>query len=526
MSNSSSGSLSRLLRRSKVLHLPHEQPVVTSTYGGYRHRKDFGLKRPMPSISARTPYARVKSVDSPAGMTDFINSGKQSLFVKKWDEGGWGVQTHTYSGQEDTLVESWWDKESRRPPVRSEQPNSSRRLETDYLSMPEDEFSRHLALVRKLRPQFRAYLQKRARDSAAKAAGYESYAQYEAAAPPKPGLIIPEVDLYAAAQSLNEASIREFLDAHASEVAVARSETTVEPMEHVNLSLSYAATSRFHNDRFSPPIPARLLARSEFHRAGSYAQTEYTASAVGAIVQVPAHRSGGLSPTQWTPDREGFINREQGKGLFRIERAEVRTTTTVSSDATRMSRWSFESHIAELNNDRPDMLPQPPLSISLRHIDSEEEARWTTPGSPRWVVGNPEETEAQQSATKRRDRLAEQTEDMFSSSLLTVGPRDDLKPVGLRPPRLSRAENPENQKARANRQENARRWRVRPSFNARAESEKFAEHLNGVARDQVPTGLAGDLGKLAASINRPQEKPVEKEGETEGPQGPADRGSS
>jgi hypothetical protein len=432
----------------------------------------------MPSVTVRTPYARIKSVDSVAGMTDFVNSGKHSLFVKRWDEGGWGVRTHTYSGQEETLLESYWDKSSQRPPVRSEEDSRSLRFEAVYQNMSEEQFSGHLARIRKLRPQFQAFLRSRARDTAARAAGYESYEQYTLAEDPKPELNIAEIDLYAASQSSDQSAIREFLDTYVSEEDDRAPEPKPEPSEHVNLGLSYAAHSRFYNDRFSQPIPARLLARSEYNRAGSYTQTEYTASAIGAVAQVPSHRSGGLAPTQWLPDREGYINREQGKGLFRIERAEVKTSASVTNEAVRMSRWPFEAYIAELDNDRPELVPSPAVTLSLRHVDPVQEEQWITPGSREWVLGKASETGADRRGSERRRMLAEQTSGMFAArNSVSVGPRDDLQPAGLRPPKIDR-DSPEDQKSRLSRLEYARVYRSRPSNAYGNEGRRLVDQLD------------------------------------------------
>lgn len=92
-----------LLKQSKVLQLTPKQPVALTSYGGYLHRGDFGLKRPLPAAAVgKTPYIRLTSgIDG----SDFVSSAKQALFVSRWDESGL-VADQSNTGSSKRLIES------------------------------------------------------------------------------------------------------------------------------------------------------------------------------------------------------------------------------------------------------------------------------------------------------------------------------------------------------------------------------------------------------------------------------------
>lgn len=80
-----------LLKQSKVLQLSSRQPVSITSHGGYLSRGDFGLKRPLPKQAVgKTPFIRLSRKSGIDG-SDFESSGKQALFVQRWDESGLSV---------------------------------------------------------------------------------------------------------------------------------------------------------------------------------------------------------------------------------------------------------------------------------------------------------------------------------------------------------------------------------------------------------------------------------------------------
>ena len=96
----SESHFSRLLRHSKLMHLFPEAPLtVTPRTPAHKARSDYGLKAPAPSRMSRTPFLRVRLIDSEFGRPDVEGAGPTALLYKKWSETGATVGTDARGGR-------------------------------------------------------------------------------------------------------------------------------------------------------------------------------------------------------------------------------------------------------------------------------------------------------------------------------------------------------------------------------------------------------------------------------------------
>lgn len=179
MAQSSASQFSKLLRRSKFASYDPSIAQIYTSYGGHASRGHFGLKRPLPKLArTRAPALTISAVDTPEYQTDWENAEDAEKWLKRWDDTGAPVtvdgQSSWFEQARETsqkwVCDSEFDRElEHRPtsipgasPVHNRafiDPSSSQMIPF-IEAMDPKQFERFLERLRRLRPQFQAYLEK------------------------------------------------------------------------------------------------------------------------------------------------------------------------------------------------------------------------------------------------------------------------------------------------------------------------------------------------------------------------------
>lgn len=80
-----------MLRRSKFATYDPQIAQIYTAYGGYAHRGDWGLKRPL-AVRKRDKYITIQTIDSPEQQTEWRTGEPESRWIRRWGEVGTEVQ--------------------------------------------------------------------------------------------------------------------------------------------------------------------------------------------------------------------------------------------------------------------------------------------------------------------------------------------------------------------------------------------------------------------------------------------------
>jgi hypothetical protein len=333
---------SLLLRRSKFASFDPAIAQVYYTHGGEAHRGNWGLKRPL-ALRRRTAMITVSSVDSRYQQTEWDSGQDQTRMVKKIEEldvhvdyhghqehswqtileahGGprWLLDTEfspiplhqgthpedplrssngeglflegefgeEFGGRSETMVDG---REVPSPPKKkSKSPSSPTTAIPNIRAMSDKQFDRYIVNLRKLRPQFRAFL-----DNTRKNKGKS---------------------MLALAQFHSPDRTSSFLATQAKMEYDSPTSRKIEPLPHPSAGLTYAHTPGMQTYLTTQPIP------------GFYCNARYTsrvrdkaASFVGMIVPLSLHQSDRTSK----PLKRERLEKdevEQSFGMWRLEEA-------------------------------------------------------------------------------------------------------------------------------------------------------------------------------------------------------------
>ncbi|KNZ45897.1 hypothetical protein VP01_770g4 [Puccinia sorghi] len=287
---------SKLLKESKVVGtVDTKLEQVYTTYNGHLlNQRDFGLKRTLPrKQSARSPWIRLKSLDTAYRQTDYRSAAAEASLVQMWRQMEVGVKTARKNHAAPTLA-----PEPR--PIRIE----------FSCSIP----SWILCALRETISNNSWKINRTIVHHLATAPTYLNFSQDQQDSP------TVSVDLYEYAQG-NPDQIRrdmeEFLQQVTEKETVSQEDDMILPMTHPNLGLSYGHFDQLHNERLTEGIAGRVLDQADVK---SSRQTVSIAGMVGTL-QRSSHMD--LPSTSFEADVNGYHNLEQGKGTFRIESAHM-----------------------------------------------------------------------------------------------------------------------------------------------------------------------------------------------------------
>lgn len=409
---SSGSNFTSLLRRSKFARFDPTIDQVYTSAGGHLHRQDFGLKRPLPANNSK--FIRVTAIDSPQRQTEFSPSSREALFLKKWDESGYGASQYVGGLSETVLVEhevdSWFDRdsESSKAPIKAREvslnPTDIKR--PNYLSMSEKEFTKFLEELRELRPKFKAFLEEEEKRRLAQSkrrhvqAGGQAEAQLESGSTADAvSGSEAEVDLYEHAQDPSKGHgqiLEDFLRWLARERGSQKSYEGVEPQPHRTLGLSYHLPDSLYNQRLSDSVPGRALFQ-ESGRQRLNADVVAT-SFIGHVADLRRNSSDGIAMTQFYPDVEGYRDSKRGEGRFRVTTAKVDIGLPLQSQRKRFDSYDTytagqDEGVAITTGGRTSLLDKDPmpLSINLRSAtasDNNPELNRHRPGSREYIAAD------------------------------------------------------------------------------------------------------------------------------------------
>ncbi|KAA1068960.1 hypothetical protein PGT21_007165 [Puccinia graminis f. sp. tritici] len=391
---------SKLLKESKVVgSVDTKLEQVYTSYNGHLNSRDFGLKRSLPpKLSPRSPWIRLKSLDTPYRQVDYRSAAAETSLVQMWRQMEIGVKTARKNHAPPTLAPeprpiriefSWFDEGSReaalsdarvsgRSSVNSSQsnPRAEKGRMKHIWQMHQSQFNQFLEVMRTRRQAFKEFLENKENN--------RKSAQLNDPDAPK-----ATIDLYQYAQGNPDQirrDIEEFLEHVTENETVEETNLDILPMTHPNLGLNYAHFDQLHNERLTPAIPGRILDQADIK---SSRQNVSFAGIVGSL-QRSSHID--LPSTSFEPDSNGYHNLEQGKAKFRVESASI-------DPYDLPSEFDFQGFNNQVDQpvryhdprDKPRALGTNRLKVNVRegtHSDSTRVNAQTKIGSIDWV-GNP-----------------------------------------------------------------------------------------------------------------------------------------
>lgn len=443
-------AFSELLRRSRFASY---DPAIAQTYTAppaYARRGNYGLKRAIP-MPYKDSYISLPSFEHHAHFTEWNNAESQVKFIKRveemgvcprpmpgqaWDKGlgeartQWLIDSefaeYDYPQRGNATTEPAVEEEapsppkmdnlrdygkqgpggygSRRPPPRSI-PASSHEVtgshsQLNIESLNPHQFQRYLDKLRKLGPEFRAYLveQHRSRYTAQRKAA----AQAEGLPEPTQEDINAELEsddllLFVAARSPAQKLHRKFLSKHFAkdylEDDPSGSQTKIEGQPHRVGGLSYTHPSPLDSLLNTSPQPGLVLQIAPKHNstfAANYRQKykqedDYLALFGGIVAKVPP-RTAGIKIPFYYPDTEAAVkvpassstidgptptnnslNLENSQSDFRMTRITLRTTPKVVSYSSHKLRPSKLLSSTSLDTEVVPELPWSKRNLTNPH---------------------------------------------------------------------------------------------------------------------------------------------------------------
>ncbi|KAG9039411.1 hypothetical protein FRB95_010700 [Tulasnella sp. JGI-2019a] len=260
MSAAGPSQFAQLFKRSKFATFDPSIAQIYTTYAGYAHRGDYGLKRPLPPTArGNNPMINVRAVDTPEEQTEWNTAQNQGKWIRRFDEGGAGADVaskSTWSRRGDATMR--WEVDSVfSSAARRLSATNAQAMVPNLEAMNEVEFQAFLDKIRAKRPKFKKFLQRQwkmeRREVARQGLGRSSVFVNE---------LDPSLNLAQVAQrQTQKPSHANFLAFLANEKASASpSSTTLSPYPHPNAGLSYTLKNNLQTMLTYPPLPGRIIA--------------------------------------------------------------------------------------------------------------------------------------------------------------------------------------------------------------------------------------------------------------------------
>ena len=410
-------SFARSLRNSKAIrHQVKGVPVVLTTPPQWRNSDEYGMKAPLPKARRRTPFIYLQESEGPLARPEWRSAAQDAQFAQKWEESGLGASPATEDSQGLFLATSQFDPISV-PTVDGLEgiAQSAKRRKSpapDFTWLSERDFEDYLQRIRELRPAFQKFCEEEAARLESERMDIEPADGSAVASTSK------AVDLFDVASQGGDRGrlIIAFLNRHADDLT--RSTTNdLKPYPHPVLGLQYAPPSTLHNTRFAEPIPARLLSKTFSSKSDGLVSPSiaemlserapkspnWAASALGVIATLPATSQTDRTGTEWLPDSTtGYRDNNAGKGHYRLESATAEVTVAPKARDRRAaseSPWLYETVLDNFGGHRAVRpttgtrelqnhpgVPEMPVQLTLRAVDTQAAEKAATPGSAAWVT--------------------------------------------------------------------------------------------------------------------------------------------
>lgn len=403
----------KLLKESKVVgSVDTKLEQVYTSYNGYLlNHRDFGLKRSLPNKSSpKSPWIRLKSIDTPHRHVDYRSASSETSLVQMWRQLEIGVKTArknygpTIVNHEPRPIRiefSWFDEGSREASVsnsihspqssatpspkwlKSNPPKLERRRVKHIWQMHQSQFQDFLEIMRTRREDFKAFLERKESDRRQRVLSASEQADHE----PEP--LGSKIDLYQYAQGSPDQirrDIEEFLEQISENEPIDRSNLEILPMPHPNLGLNYAHFDQLHNERLTPTIPGRVLDQADVK------SSRQTVGLAGIVATLQRSSHIDLPSTSFEPDVNGYHNLDQGKAKFRVESAHIDPYDLPTEYEFQGFNHQPDQPVRYLDpRDKPRALGLNRLRVNVREAGRADSNRinvYTKIGSMEWV-GNP-----------------------------------------------------------------------------------------------------------------------------------------
>ncbi|KLO19139.1 hypothetical protein SCHPADRAFT_935469 [Schizopora paradoxa] len=318
-STSTPSTFATLLRRSKFASYDPQIGQVYATHGGYAHRGDYGLKRPL-SLRRRDARITVKNIDSRHQQTEWRSAYLDAKFMKKQEETGCSVTLHdpifhgrgsswasnlgpssgdlgpwhVYSeyalgpSKEGKAAEEVRGEEEARLAVET----AGLQVMPNLRSMTESQFNSYAKKTRKLYSEHQNHIQQLAQRTRHTDETSNS------------------------TRRLNEGNYVRFLVNEHSKRSSKSSSSFIRPLPHANAGLEYTHAPNMQQYFFTKPLPGRRLV---FHQSYRQRADSQVISMGGWIGHEFMRASESTSITDFgTAEGSPRMDRNKGKGMFRL----------------------------------------------------------------------------------------------------------------------------------------------------------------------------------------------------------------
>jgi len=330
-------TFSRIFRRSKFASFDPQIGQVYTTYGGYAHRGDWGLKRPIPTRKRR-PFATIRTIDSKQQQTEYENAETDARWIKRWEETGRQARLAGQSGWAELLANPTATTYQRRKRVDGDAEgemtvvpgsNDRRCPIPNVNTMTDKEFERYLHKARAAYPKFKATV-----TNALKQDHERKQSQLDPD-DPKIGQPLPPTNMYGLSQrpSVANQHSAEFLSRTSYAHLTNPKSTAILSYPHPTAALRYAPMSLLQTHLMYPSIPGRVL-ESELRtrKAGDLTHSASAHASLGGIVASlnPAN-SDGITGLELGKEASltGSLEPERHATKFRIAQASLSAPPTV-----------------------------------------------------------------------------------------------------------------------------------------------------------------------------------------------------
>ncbi|EJD51296.1 hypothetical protein AURDEDRAFT_111872, partial [Auricularia subglabra TFB-10046 SS5] len=371
-----------LLRRSKFASYDQKIGQVYTAYGGYAHRGDWGLKRPLPNkIRVRRPLISIGAVDSFNEQTEWDRRGPAARFVAQWNEMGMDQAKPDDGGivpdNDAPIIDSDFARAPNESPfarAAGQRPSSrgpSQVPVPNIEKMRPAEFERYLDRLRKLRPKFKQFIID-VHDGDRNRVYVSNLSTKETRKPSDLHMHLESA--VAIAHTLPDL----FISQEASLSASGTRTAWIEQRPHPIGALSYTASGALQSHLLFPPAKGRLInnTQSPNTRTGAPPSTQYIAAISGIAATVEIH-DNTVNVMDFGPyaredsDQDKYRHREASSGVvpLRISRATVHRVPRVVGD-----------HPEDLH-ERTGI-----DNVAAEPWTSRQIANPSIPGSPEWVA--------------------------------------------------------------------------------------------------------------------------------------------
>ncbi|KAH7060955.1 mitochondrial ribosomal protein subunit-domain-containing protein [Auriculariales sp. MPI-PUGE-AT-0066] len=335
-----------LLRRSKFASYDQRIGQVYTAYGGYAHRGDWGLKRPLPNrIRTKRPYISISAVDSLHEQTEWDRRGPAVRFLQGLNESGVN-QLSLPLDMSRISPNSTMDSDFCKPPGSDPfKIQASGRAPSKHVavqntdSMRPQRFAKYLERIRASRPDFKQWVVQPDQDKDNSAEAYnippERMKRPEDVLPsirsgpysiPKE---VSELKLDIASTNAEYAQLPDgFISQEVSLAAGAERSEWIEQRPHHLGALSYSQTSALQSHILFPPVKGRLVEVIDLRRsepttesfvAGTTGAQIFTAAIGGVLAKIEGptvsaqkvmdfgpYSKPEAAPDKWIPRRPNF----------------------------------------------------------------------------------------------------------------------------------------------------------------------------------------------------------------------------